>query len=135
MKGSYILIAGLNKNTKIKIGEMGLIDFDKGYYAYVGSALCGLELRIKRHLRKNKKNYWHIDYLLKKAVIKEVFYKKALKKEECKLAKELGKHFSSIKDLGCSDCKCRSHLFYNKDYRRLRNTIIKMGMDKYESKD
>ncbi len=135
MKGSYILIAGLNKNTRIKIGKLGLIGFSSGYYAYVGSGLNSLENRIKRHLRKNKKIYWHIDYLLKKAVIKEVFYKNTLKKEECKLAKELEKHFRSIKDFGCSDCKCRSHLFYDKSRQRLRNKIIKMRMNKYKSKD
>ena len=136
MRGSYALIAELNKGSKIKVGKLGLINFNKGYYIYVGSALNGLEARINRHLRKNKKIYWHIDYLLKKAKVKEVFYKKGLKKEECVLAKEMGKHFMSVKDFGCSDCKCRSHLFYDKDCRRLKNKIIKIGTKlKYEPKN
>lgn len=132
MRGSYVLTAKLNRGQEIKVGKLGLIKFDKGYYAYAGSALNGLESRIRRHLRKRKKMYWHIDYLLEKTVIKEIFYREGEEREECKFAKELGEYFKSIKDFGSSDCKCSSHLFYGKDYSQLQLVIAKMGLNKYE---
>ena len=131
MKGSYILLAKLDKESSLNVGKLGVMSFNKGYYAYVGSALNGLEQRINRHLRKNKKIFWHIDYLLRKAIIKNIFYKKSPRKEECKFAKELEKHFKIIKDFGATDCKCKSHLFYSKSYLKLKNMIIGLGMNEY----
>ncbi len=113
MKGSYVLLIKLKKDKDIKIGKLGNISFKKGYYVYVGSALNGLEQRINRHLRQEKKLHWHIDYLLQNAEIIETFYRESNKNEECILAKSF-KHFQSIKGFGCSDCKCNSHLFYGK---------------------
>ena len=112
MKGSYILLMHLTKDTDIKIGKMGTITFKKGYYAYVGSGLNSLEARIKRHLRSEKKMHWHIDYFLHEATIDHVFYKKGDVREECDLASLFSYQFSSILHFGCSDCKCKSHLFY-----------------------
>ena len=127
MKGSYILIIQIKKDIKVKIGKLGILFFKKGYYAYVGSAMNGLEGRIRHHLRHNKKMHWHIDYLLAKAEIKEIWYKEGGK--ECEIAGELS--FPSIQNFGCSDCKCKSHLFYA-PYKNLLKAIKKMGMRKYE---
>ncbi|RLF60544.1 MAG: GIY-YIG nuclease family protein, partial [Thermoplasmata archaeon] len=69
MKGSYVLIINLKKEKEIEIGRLGRILFNKGYYAYVGSGLNNLEKRVGRHLRKNKKKKWHIDYLLEEGKI------------------------------------------------------------------
>jgi len=79
MKGSYILLIKLLKDSEIKVGSLGTISFKKGFYVYVGSAMGGLEQRINRHLRKNKKTFWHIDYLLNNrgAKIIKVFYKES----------------------------------------------------------
>lgn len=113
MKGIYILIIKLNKDSEIKIGSLKNLDFKKGIYAYIGSSQNNLEKRIERHLRKNKKIHWHIDYLLKNknAKIINVSYKVADKSEECKTAKKLIKNNIPITGFGCSDCKCNSHLF------------------------
>jgi len=127
MKGSYILIIEVKKDMKVKIGKLGALFFKKGYYAYVGSAMNGLEGRISRHLRHDKKMHWHIDYLLAKAEIKEIWYKE--KSKECEIAGKLS--FPFIKNFGCSDCKCKSHLFYS-PYKKLLKTIKRMGMKKYE---
>ncbi len=61
MKGVYLLVMELPKNTSVMVGKHRLVHFQKGYYVYVGSALNGLEQRIERHLRKQKKIHWHID--------------------------------------------------------------------------
>ncbi len=111
MQGSYVLLTELGEDKFIEIGKFGNIFFKKGCYVYVGSALNGLERRINRHLRSNKKMHWHIDYLLKYAKVIDVFYKESRFKEECNIANRFAK-LSSIKGFGCSDCKCASHLFY-----------------------
>ena len=113
MKGTYCLLIKIEKPSNIKVGKLGLIKFGKGNYVYVGSALNNLEKRINRHLKPRKKKFWHIDYLLenKNVKIKDVFYKKSAKKEECKIAREIAKHSEPIKNFGSSDCNCESHLF------------------------
>jgi len=112
MKGSYILLVELKNDTTINIGKLGKKQFNKGYYAYVGSALNGLEQRIERHLQSQKKMHWHIDSLLRHAKIINIFYKENKIREECNIAKTLDKKLLSVPDFGCSDCTCKSHLFY-----------------------
>lgn len=114
MKGAYLLIIKSSKKQRIKIGSLGTLLFDKGFYIYVGSAMNSLEARIARHARKNKKLFWHIDYLLSHAKIVRIFIKPSNKKQECNIAKIIAKNFSSIPRFGCSDCKCNSHLFFSK---------------------
>ena len=112
MKGSYILVIKLEEKKSIQIGKLGEIDFKKGFYVYIGSALNGLEQRINRHLRTNKKKHWHIDYFLDFAEVIYILYKESETKEECNIVKRLDKQLFSIPGFGCSDCKCISHLFY-----------------------
>ncbi|MHA1488340.1 MAG: GIY-YIG nuclease family protein [Promethearchaeota archaeon] len=122
MKGTYILIIHLFKDINIKIGALGNIFFKKGYYSYVGSAMGNigsstLENRIKRHLlpSSKKKIHWHIDYLLENEetrVIK-LYLIPCHQTLECIIAGELSIVADDIvKNFGCSDCKCDSHLFY-----------------------
>ena len=112
MLGSYVLVIKNEEDQKIRIGKLGEIFFKKDFYCYIGSALNGLEQRINRHLRKNKKMHWHIDYFLNKTKITDVFIKESKNKEECKIANVFNKKLKSIADFGCSDCSCSSHLFY-----------------------
>jgi len=130
MKGSYILLIKLKENKTINIGKIGKFDFKKGFYVYVGSALNGLDARINRHLRRNKKIHWHIDYLLNFTLITGIFYKKNSVKEECKIAHIFTKKLISIKGFGCSDCKCKSHLFYG-SYNEIISIIKRLQMKKY----
>ena len=113
MKGIYLLIIEIKKQTRIKVGALGFIQFKKGIYYYVGSAQNNLEKRVQRHLKKEKKLHWHIDYLLKNknTRIKKVLIKIANKDQECITAKKLKKTETSIPKFGCSDCKCSAHLF------------------------
>ncbi len=130
MKGSYILLLKLKKNITINIGKLGKLDFKKGFYAYVGSALNGLESRINRHLRHKKNIHWHIDYLLDFAEITNVFYNENSVKNECIIANEFEKRLHLIKGFGCSDCKCKSHLFYG-SYNEVISIIKKLKMKQY----
>ena len=85
LKGTYCLIIHLSKDTTIEVGKRGSINFSKGYYVYVGSALNSLESRLKRHLSHNKKLFWHVDYLLESsnAVIDEIVFVVDENKWEC----------------------------------------------------
>ena len=113
--GVYALIIKLNKDQAIRIGNRRM-DFEKGFYIYIGSALNNLEKRIERHRKKGKKLFWHIDYLLnsKHARISEVLLLKTKSRLECKFSRIVSSipGAISIKKFGCSDCRCKSHLYY-----------------------
>ena len=119
MKGVYCLVIILDKGWKIKIGRKYL-QFKKGYYCYVGSALNSLEKRIERHKRKAKKKFWHIDYFLKYGKIIDAVIIKTHKKIECRLAEKV-KRLSDqvIAGFGSSDCNCEGHLFYFGDVKKI----------------
>jgi Uri superfamily endonuclease len=118
MKGIYCLLIKVKSPVKIKVGGLGKINFKKGYYAYVGSALGNLQARVARHLREKKKLRWHIDYFLAspKVEIEQILVKPTRKKLECSINKRIQKFGIGIKGFGCSDCDCRSHLTYFKSY-------------------
>jgi len=126
MKGSYVVILEVLQKVDIRVGSLGKIAFNKGYYAYIGSALNNLEKRIERHIRKHKKIHWHLDYVLQNRNVKiiTVFYKKSVKKKECIIAKSVAQYGKAIQKFGCSDCKCESHLFKIMKYDFLKEFKI-----------
>lgn len=113
-RGVYVLVLSVGKNSAIKVGALGKLFFKKGKYAYIGSAQSGLENRVKRHLSKRKRKFWHIDYILSgnKANVLCVYSKESPKSEECRIASLLSRKYAFIDGFGCSDCKCPSHLFF-----------------------
>lgn len=128
MKGVYVLIISVGKDIGVNVGALGSVFFEKGLYAYVGSAQNGLEKRVERHLRKAKKRFWHIDYLLDNdaARIVKVFYKEVERSEECRIAGKLSEKGVAVVNFGCSDCDCVSHLFRVNDYGFLRDFMSGM---------
>ncbi len=112
MKGCYALLIHLKKGAEIGVGSLGVIHFTKGHYIYIGSAMNGIEGRVRRHLREKKKLHWHIDYFLKEAEISAVYYLENGKGLECILAERFAKKFEVVPKFGSSDCGCRGHLFY-----------------------
>jgi Uri superfamily endonuclease len=135
MKGVYVLIIQVDQNTHADIGAKGRLAFRKGLYAYVGSAQNSLERRVKRHLRREKRKFWHVDYLLANDAAKviEVFYKPADKTEECVIAKAIGEAGKPVDGFGSSDCGCRSHLFQVEDYEFLRESKQMLGVKTADS--
>ncbi len=59
------MVIKISEDLKIRVGRLGEGSFKEGDYIYIGSAKGCLGTRLQRHLRKKKKTYWHIDYLLK----------------------------------------------------------------------
>jgi len=118
------LIIKLNNDRTVKIGKkLGKIEFKKGYYVYVGSAMNSLESRIKRHLSDEKKLHWHIDYFLKESEIEKVICNVSPKKIECELSQFLTSKAYGIEGFGCSDCDCESHLYYFESKNQAVQTV------------
>ena len=105
----------LARSCHIKIGKKGTFRFPKGYYVYTGSAKNGLKGRVERHLRKEKKRFWHIDYLLDHASVKKVFLFPDNRLDECFLSQKMLKRSEAkvvVPKFGASDCNCPTHLVF-----------------------
>ncbi|AKB24022.1 Endonuclease III [Methanosarcina sp. MTP4] len=119
-KGVYCLIFE-NHEYALQVGKKGEFSFKRGYHIYVGSALGpgGLK-RMQRHIRlsrdKDKNPKWHVDYLHFCSAFRLVSAVCAATPErlECMLAGAIGG--PCIPGFGCTDCKCRSHLFSREKY-------------------
>ncbi len=114
-KGVYLLILELNTNQRISAGKLQQTEFEPGIYIYIGSARNGLLRRIARHRRKEKKIFWHIDYFLQKAKIKEIWIRNDYF-DECLALSEAKNSLKNscfpLKKFGSSDCRCPSHLIF-----------------------
>lgn len=117
VSGTYIFLSILVTGREIQVGKLGLYKFEPGYYLYVGSAFGpgGLNARIARHLKPNKTLRWHFDYLRRYTNPVEIWYSTVQEKLECRWSRILstsGEIFIPCKNIGASDCRCTSHLFY-----------------------
>ena len=133
MKGIYVLILRLETDLDLAIGKLGIINFKSGYYYYIGSALgTGGFKRVTRHFNvaygKNLTRKWHIDYLLVHSDVICALLLPTDEALECRVAKELMEYLDIIPGFGCSDCRCKSHLFFSDmDIRKnIINTASKM---------
>jgi Uri superfamily endonuclease len=91
-----------------------VFDLEAGRYAYVGSALNGLEARTRRHLGGGGTKRWHIDYLMELSSDREAILLPSDVDIECSVAdrvRSLPGASEPIAGFGSSDCRCRSHLF------------------------
>lgn len=112
-KGTYILLIRLGSDAEVRVGALGTFHFPAGEYCYVGSAMGGLEQRLRRHLAREKTLKWHADYLTTIADGVEAMVSYPDPVPECMLARmaaECGMT-PSVKGFGCSDCRCATHLF------------------------
>ncbi|MCD6359824.1 MAG: GIY-YIG nuclease family protein [Armatimonadetes bacterium] len=100
----------------LQVGRLGLLSFPAGYYIYTGSALGGLESRLRRHLEgpRNGRPHWHVDYLSTRAVEKSFAVVLTRQRAECDLNRAVaampGASVAAY-GFGSSDCRCVSHLF------------------------
>ncbi len=113
---SYCLLIRLIRVVEIEVGRLGFFIFPAGNYIYTGSAKKNIRARVNRHLRREKRLRWHIDYLLTAAGV-EVEAVLLSARPECELV-ALGGGEIVVPGFGASDCRagCGSHL------RRLTNS-------------
>ena len=122
--GSYALLIELESPTVLEVGRLGPIEFRPGWYAYVGSALGGVAARVGRHLRRRKKQHWHVDYLLDQGRLSVVTWGLSEGRLECRIADGLRRlGVQSVRGFGASDCRCPSHLFFSASRKTLRDEI------------
>lgn len=107
---TYLLDIYLEKQKCIRVGKLGTFRFKNGYYIYIGSAKRNMAKRIARHLRKKKKKFWHIDYLLQYAEVKKVWTSDIPEEKIAELLAE--KMTALVLGFGASDKKSKTHLFY-----------------------
>lgn len=110
MNISYQLYIQINKQVSITIGKFGTYNFLPGTYIYTGSAKKNIEARVARHLKKEKKLKWHIDYLLSNPNV-DIIEVQQSETPECILNQSVS-GIVLVPGFGSSDCKnsCRSHL-------------------------
>jgi len=105
--GTYVLILKVSDNILLRHWKI-----KKGFFAYVGSAKNGLSKRLSRHLKKEKKLFWHIDYLLDEKEVE--IYKIYVSKREIEkvVAKFFERLYNPILGFGNGDNKSvKGHLF------------------------
>lgn len=107
-KGTYVLLlrvsADLNLKTRAKKFKI-----KRGYYIYVGSALSNLSARLKRHERRQKRNFWHIDFLLGRSeLILAIAIVGPQRLEDSVASLCMGE---PVEGFGASDSALSSHLF------------------------
>lgn len=127
---TYLLLIKLPKSSSITVGNLKTIRFKNGFYLYVGRAKRNLLQRIARHLSKDKKKFWHVDYLLKFSKIIDIWISKNTK--ECQTALYLSRRFSYIFKFGSSDCKCISHLFFTRNKKDFLKIISNLKFKNFK---
>lgn len=113
--GVYALVLPTDTPLQdLSVGRRGTVDLQSGYYVYVGSALGGLRQRLERHLRRSgKRKHWHIDYLVDRVRPACILAWPTEQELECRLSRRIRALCDgAVEDFGCSDCTCRSHLYY-----------------------
>jgi len=138
--GTYVLVVSLPCDREIYVGSLGRLHFEVGWYLYVGSALGGLWARLARHLRRRKRLYWHIDYLLRYGTVVEIWYCESSERLECVWARALA-NSPGVKPFwaafGAMDCSCRTHLFYSRAVPEVEGfrSLLPEGMVQVRQRD
>jgi Uri superfamily endonuclease len=132
--GIYQLLIHLPESVSIQVGKKGRFRFPAGYYVYTGSAKNGLQGRVRRHLRKEKKFFWHIDYLLEHASVETVLLLAGQRKDECYLSLETLAMPGAeviVPKFGASDCQCPSHLAFFGRLKEVPSRNSEAGIPQY----
>jgi sugar fermentation stimulation protein A len=129
--GGYLLVFRNTHFFRKKIGALGERVFPKGYYVYVGSAMRGLEKRIKRHLSKRKKRRWHLDYISPDHMeIDKIYRINSSVRTESKLsAGMISISPDYVPGFGSSDSDAPSHLFFFPDRPYRRREFLNLLLD------
>jgi len=115
--GTYALILSSTKESIIKVGRMGRMRLQPGFYMYVGSALGpgGLRARIAHHQRRSAQPRWHIDYLRRHTLLDQIWclYSAVRREHEWARAMSVLRGASiPLARFGASDCHCESHVCF-----------------------
>jgi histidyl-tRNA synthetase len=125
-RGAYILEIALDQPLAFEAARLrGTLP--PGRYAYAGSANGpgGLQARIARHLRPDKRMHWHADRLTTAGRVTGIAF--AERAHECDLAQSLAAQPGAtipLAGFGSSDCRhCRAHLVRLPDADTLASAV------------
>jgi Uri superfamily endonuclease len=115
--GTYALVLESDVAAQVSIGRLGELHAAPGYYVYVGSAFGpgGLAGRLAHHQRSPTRPHWHIDYLRSHARLIGIWFTNDPQPREHLWADVFACAKGAtipLPGFGCSDCRCRSHLFH-----------------------
>lgn len=114
--GSYALLLMCSQASVIRVGRLGAVTVEPGWYVYVGSALGagGLRGRLSHHLRPVLRPHWHIDYLRQVCEVAEVWCTVDERRWEHDWAAALADFALApiYPGFGASDCRCVAHGFH-----------------------
>lgn len=137
MKGPYALVLHLPENEKLTVGKLGDFPFPTGYYLYFGSALNSLEGRLRRHLARDKKQHWHIDFLTSVARTVQIWWTVDAERLECSWTQrslEKCKTSVPIPGFGSSDCRtCPAHLVQAPSWENVERVRWQLEIDHHNS--
>ena len=108
----YVVATWVPRRLEITVGALGPVTFERGWYAYVGSARHGRDARVARHFRREKPLRWHADYLFT-AVPPRLAWLVDGPLTECELAGALAAQPGAsrpVRRFGAGDCRCPGHL-------------------------
>ena len=117
--GCYSILVRVWRETVLDVGRLGRVVFPAGHYVYTGRDGSGSGLRIARHMKKEKRCRWHIDYLTSSddVTFLEGIVHGSRGDRECDVNRRIcGLPGAQVltPGFGSSDCRrgCRSHLVY-----------------------
>ncbi len=115
--GTYALVLSSRANGLVRVGRLGVLRLQSGFYVYVGSALGpgGVRGRLRHHFEPSIRPHWHIDYLRWHTSLEEVLYCYDRVPREHQWAQCLGTLPGvciPLAGFGASDCRCQSHLYF-----------------------
>ena len=127
--GTYALVLSSRANGLVRVGRLGVLRLQSGFYVYVGSALGlgGVRARLAHHLRRSIRPHWHIDYFRRHTSLEEVWYCYDRVSREHQWAQALGTREGAsipLAGFGASDCQCESHLYFFRS-RPSRNAFVR----------
>ncbi len=108
VRGTYALVLRVPRDLKLKTRSKRF-HIEKGVYVYVGSALLDLESRLRRHESREKRKFWHIDFLLAESEL--IFAVSILSPHRLEDHLVSLLHGSPVPGFGASDSPLPSHLF------------------------
>jgi len=113
--GTYALLLAANETCCLRIGRLGGLALQPGWYVYVGSAFGpgGVDARLAHHRKRAARPHWHVDHLRLHTRLERIWYTHDSVRREHQWAQvmqrlpgaEMPRH-----GFGASDCACVSHL-------------------------
>ena len=108
----YVVLTYVPRRTTVPVGALGSVAFERGWHAYVGSALRARRARVERHLATGKPLRWHADYLFATFKARQAWLVDGAA-GECELAGALAALPGASRPahrFGAGDCRCAGHL-------------------------